>query len=288
MKALRVCNYEVLNFETDHLVYSASGITKIKNNSLTNALKQLIKLKKTEVAYKKIQDILHSQGLCSESTVKFLREISVLGDPPSSTYFEKAVIYCDWEIPLSEAKALKQRSNYKLEIKPLTIPTHIKSATPILFILASLSFDLQKVREIYDQLADNYPSSGISVGFVSGAHFHLTEPYIPTLKNPCAFCTIDRVIHYESLRSSHHHWSRLLGFCNTNRLPMPKAEIDELQHALIIGAISRSIKKLTTHQPIKMTQDKTLHSTTINLDTGNITEDVSVHWPLCRCLERRA
>lgn len=43
MKKIKICNYEILNFEQDPLVYSSAGITKITDEGVFNALKKIVK-----------------------------------------------------------------------------------------------------------------------------------------------------------------------------------------------------------------------------------------------------
>ncbi|MHC6224737.1 McbB family protein [Pseudomonas sp. X10] len=285
MKSLKICNYEILNFETEPLVYSAKGITKITNPNLASALHKIIKLKETGVAPSLIEEILKEEGVHAQSALQFLKDIAILSNDIPAPYFSKAVIYCDWQISPNTEYLANRQNPIQIEIRDLDKNYKPQEPSPTLFILASLKLDYKETRKKYHALIKNNPTSAISMGFISGGHFHLTEPYIPTIKNPCAFCTIDRIIHYESQRSSHHPWSRVLAFCHNHNLPSPKTEIDEFQNALILGAILKIAKKFTTHQTSKTTQDRVLQSITIELDSGRLVEEPSIHWPLCECLE---
>jgi McbB family protein len=129
-----------------------------------------------------------------------------------------------------------------------------------------------------------YPDCGASVGFISGNHFHLTEIHIPAIGNPCAFCTLDRIAHYESLRTSQHHWSKIWSFCHNNNIDLPRAQVNDLHTALIVGTLTSFTTRYTQAPKVKTTQDQVLLSRTINLETGVTSEDISVHWPLCQCL----
>lgn len=288
MKMIRVHNYEILNFENHPLIYSNSGITKITNKGMANALEAMEKHKGTDIPIKTIKNILIKENIQAEHAIGFLKSISILGNTQAKPYFQRVRIFCEWPISPQTITHIEKSSQGTIEIAPVGFIEHIPEATapPTLFIAALSQLNPRRLRDKYNEFLKLYPSCGISIGFISGNHYHITEPHITTIKNPCAFCTIDRIIHYENLRKSQHPWSRLLAYCDATDIPLPAREVDELQKALILGAIIKLGTRFTNNQKIKYTQDMVLRALTINLDNGYITEDPSVHWPLCKCLEK--
>lgn len=290
MKTLKVHNYEILNFDNEPLIYTKNGITRITDQSLANALHEIIKHKDTEIPLDNLISILERESIQTESAMTFLESISVLGEIQKKPHFQKVNIYCDWPNSNEISKHIKNISKGKMEIFPLTDNALLSEKKdsprkPTLFLFALSKLNPKELREQYYKITKAHPSCGISIGFLSGNHFHITEPYIPNIKNPCSFCTIDRIIYYETHRTSQHPWSRLLAFCDSTGISLPRRNIDELQKALILGALIKLGTRFTTLQQNKSTQDKALRSLTINLENGTLSEDPSVHWPLCKCME---
>lgn len=284
MKTIRIYNYEILNFEAEPLIFSASGFTKITDPKITKALERIEKIHAKYITKDNLALILEDANLHPASAIKFLESLSILGETTEPPYFQNAIIYHDLDISEPLKNHLKKKLHGKLEIKNLSRYEPHHTGVPTLFVLVCLKLRPESIRTMYTELMALNPESGASIGFISANHFHLTEAYLPSIGNPCAFCTLDRVAHYETLRTSQHHWSKVWTFCHNNKLDLPKIEIDELQVALVLGSILTFINKFLEAPKRKSTQDQTFLSKTINLDTGAITEDISIHWPLCQCL----
>ncbi|MCO7516908.1 McbB family protein [Pseudomonas guariconensis] len=284
MKTLRIYNYEILNFDSDPMVFSPIGFTKITEPKMAKALQHLAETQSTLLPQDELEQILLSENLNPASGIDFLRSISIIGEHAEPPYFENAIIYTDWDISNELKSYLKRKSHDKTQIRKLPLSKTPKAKTPTLFILAYLKLCPDLLRKTYTAILDSNPDCGISVGFISGKYFHLTEVYIPSIGNPCAFCTLDRIAHYEQLRPSHHHWYKIWAFCRSKKIALPKTAIDELQNALILGTVTSFSNKLIHPQKSKLTQDQTLLSRTLNLENGTFTEDNSIHWPLCQCL----
>ncbi len=235
MKMLRIHNYEILNFDSEPMIFSSTGFTKITDPKLAKALRHIADTQSSLLHRDELEQILTKEGLHLQSSIEFLKSILIVGDQTNAPYFENAILYSDMEIPN-------------------TLKNHIESKSHGVIKTQSL------------------PAT------------HIPEITSPT-RNPCAFCTLDRITHYETLRSSQHHWSKILTFCRAQKIDLPKTPIDDLQTALIIGTITSFISKFTQPQKSKITQDRVLLSRTLNLDDGTLIEDSSFHWPLCQCLE---
>lgn len=284
MKTLRIYNYEILNFDPQPIVFSTAGFTRITDPKLAKALKHLTERQLKHIPQHELEQIFESETLQPESAISFLKSILIIGEPTQLPHFKSVTACIDWEIPDTLKEHIENRTENKLKI---TRPSELNTDThpnPTLFVLAYSKLKPEELRTIYSKLSKNNPDSGISVGFISNHFFHLTEAYIPSIGNPCAFCTLDRITHYERLRASQHHWSKIWSFCQSNKIDLPKTPIDELQSALILGTIVSFTNKLTHFQKSKLTQDQVLLSRTLNLSDGSFSEDSSIHWSLCQCI----
>lgn len=283
MKTLRVYNYEILNFDSEPMVFSASGFTRITEPKLIKALQLIEKNQSKYIQPETLEKILRKVHLHPSSAINFLRTLSIIGEPTDPPRFQRTLIYHDLEISTETKHYLESKSNDSLEIRKHSDYALPKTNEPTLVVFACAKLCPHSLKNTYSNLLVSNPQCGASVGFISGNYFHLTEMHIPSIGNPCAFCTLDRIAHYEKLRASQHHWCKIWSFCSNNNIDLPKIQIDELQKSLIIGAIISFTSKLTTPPKSKITQDQVLLSRTINLKTGVTTEDASVHWPLCQC-----
>ena len=284
MKTLRIYNYEILNFDAQPTVFSSTGFTRITDPKIAKALQHITERQSKHIEQHELEKIIESEALQPERTLRFLKSISIIGEPTQLPYFKNTIACIDWQIPDTLKNHIEKRPDNKIQIiktSELNTNTH---PSPTLFLLAYSKLTPEELRRTYTELSKNNPDCGISVGFVSNTFFHLTETYIPSLGNPCAFCTLDRIAHYENLRASQHHWSKIWSFCQSNNIDLPTAIIDDLQSTLILGTIVSFTKKYTHFQKSKFTQDQALLSRTLNLTDGTFTEDSSIHWPLCQCI----
>lgn len=266
------------------MVFSASGFTKITDPKITRALRRIEKTRAKYITEDNLALILEEENLQHASAIKFLETLSILGETTEPPYFQNTIIYHDIELSESLKVHLEERSCGKLKIKNLSHYKPHRTDAPTLFVLVCMKLRPESIRTMYTELLELNPESGASIGFISANHFHLTEAYLPSIGNPCAFCTLDRIAHYETLRTSQHHWSKVWTFCRNNKLDLPKTEIDEFQIVLVLGSIITFANNFLEAPKRKRTQDQTFLSRTINLDNGTTTEDISIHWPLCQCL----
>ncbi|MBC3488458.1 McbB family protein [Pseudomonas sp. SWRI50] len=284
MNTLRIYNYEILNFDTEPMVFSATGFTKITEPNITNALKRIEKIRSKYIHYDALQQLLRDENLHPDTAIQFLKSLLIISEKAETPHIKNTIIYHDLNISDNLRLHLEKTNERNIQLKDLPTNDLPHSDSPTLYVLACLKLCPQSLRNTYTELLKQNPECAISVGFVSGNHFHLTEPHIPAIGNPCAYCTLDRIAHYESKRTSQHYWSKILTFCCANNLDLPRTETDEFQNTLILGAIISFANKLTQAPKSKITQDQTLLSRTLNLDNGTYTEDCSIHWPLCQCL----
>lgn len=287
MKSIRIYNYEILNFDTDPVVFSNAGFTKINDQNILRALQRIENAQSKILERDTLEKILEDEKLQITSAIDFLKSIHVIGETLDAPHFKNTHIYSDLEIPQDLKSYLEKKSNGKLKILDIPSVKVSKFPTPTLCIFACLRLTPKSIKKTYTELLNQNPECGASIGFISGNYFHLTEIHIPSLGNPCAFCTLDRISHYETARSSFHHWSKIWTFCRSRNIDLPKTPIDEFQTILILGSIISFTKKLTQPPKNKVTQDRALLSRTLNLEDGTLTEESNVHWPFCECLEAR-
>lgn len=284
MKTLRIYNYEILNFDAQPTVFSTAGFTRIIDPKLVKALQNMTERQSKDISHHELKQILESEELQPERAISFLKSIFIIGEPTQPPHFKNVTTCIDWEIPETLKNYIEKSPSNKIKIIKASELNTNTQPSPTLFVLAYSKLNPEELRANYTKLLKNNPDCGVSVGFISNHFFHLTETHIPSIGNPCAFCTLDRIAHYESLRASQHHWSKIWSFCQSNDISLPKTTVDELQSTLILGTIASFTNKLTHFQKSKLTQDQVLRSRTLNLSDGSFTEDSSIHWSLCQCI----
>ncbi|MEN5301484.1 McbB family protein [Pseudomonas sp. TWI628] len=287
MNVLRIYNYEILNFDLDPMIFSSTGFTKITEPKIIRALQKIESTQSKYIKHHELEEIFETEKLESKSTLNFLKSLSILGEKAEPPHFHNVIIYHDLDVPLPLIKFYEKKHSNTITIKKIEHFKAPDTCTPTLFVFACLKLHPNSIRSIYTNLTKENPEHGISIGFISNRYFHLTEVHVPSIGNPCAFCTLDRVTYYESKRLSQHPWSKIWAFCCNNNYDLPKAAIDDFQTSLILGTIISFTNKLTQAPKSKYTQDQTLLSRTIDLETGATTEEVSVHWPFCECLGKQ-
>ncbi|MFJ4348865.1 McbB family protein [Pseudomonas sp. NPDC089401] len=283
MKMLRVHNYEILNFESDPVLFTSVGFTRLVDPKITRALARIEGMNAQYLSEKELETVLLTEDLQPTSATHFLKSLSVIGEAACLPHFKSATIFTDLPLPNSLKKHMEEQRYGRLKILPLPVEAPF-AASPALYIFACMTLRPHTIKFLYHDTLKKNPSCAVSIGFVSGNSFHLTEAYLPEIGNPCAFCTLDRISYYENLRGSHHNWSNIWAFCNSNNMDMPTAPLNEYQATLIMGSIAEYADKLTRAPKFRVTQDRNLTSRTLNLQNGALTEDSSIHWPLCECI----
>ncbi|MCU0126568.1 McbB family protein [Pseudomonas vlassakiae] len=284
MNALRIFNYEILNFDQEPMVFSSTGFTKITEPKIIRALQTMGATHAKYINLHELEQIFETESLEPKSALNFLESLSILGKKVEPPHFQKVIIYHDLDISTPLKDFYEKKHNSTITFKKIEQFEVLNHSIPTLFIFACLKLRPDAIRSHYTRIMKENPEHGASIGFISNHHFHLTEVHVPSIGNPCAFCTLDRVTYYESKRASQHPWSKVWAFCCRNNYDLPKTDVDDLQTSLILGTIISFTNKLTLAPKFKYTQDQVLLSKTIDLDTGATTEEISTHWPFCQCL----
>lgn len=279
---LNIYNYELLNFDSASAIISEKGIARVDSPAMLKLLKEL---KSVECITKSdLNTMCSNHSLDPTSAYNFLKTAIRIEGEKNIHHFNTALIAHDW----GETSSLKKILSSEIEnlsvcdIKNLAISTN-KQNEHYVIILCS-HYNYTNIKKLYFNIAKQWPKSAISVCYGSADLFHISQPYIPEIGNPCHFCTIDKLISNEIHSSSANTWSRLLNFCKGKSIDLPCTKLTLLQESLLLGAIARTIRLVSGATITHKYQDNILQATTINLSTGHISQSSATHWHLCDCL----
>lgn len=285
---LTFSEYDILNLSREPLLISSNGVSKINSLQLLSVLQELKTQHGTSIKKTLFNKIISDHKLAQKETYLFLENAIGLKPRPAEIYFKKVLITHDWK----DHQELKTIINQELKCEHAIILEHdtlvnyAKNKAYFIKIICT-EYNYAKLKKLYFDLADSAPLSAICVGYLSGGLFHISQPYIASVGNPCHFCTIERQINYERRKNTQNNWSALLSFCSERNIATPSQNLTLLQRSLALGAIVQKIKLHTEHGAGFRHQDNTFTSTTIDLSTGAITEELSPHWHSCNCLRSK-
>lgn len=285
---LTFSEYDILNLPRESLLVSSNGISKVNSPQLLSALQELKTQHGTLIEKTQFNKIILNHKLAPKETYQFLENAIGLKPRPTDIYFKKALIIHDWKDHQEFETIINQelKCEHQVILEHDALVSHVKNKAYFIKIICT-QYNHAKLKKLYFDLADSAPLSAICVGYLSGDLFHISQPYVANIGNPCHFCTIERQINYEKCRSTSNSWSALLSFCNERNIATPSQNLNLLQRNLALGAIVQKIKLHTEHGAGFRHQDNTLTSTTIDLSTGAITEELHPHWHSCNCLRSK-
>jgi McbB family protein len=282
---IKICNYEILNFDDDRILISEKGIHKINNSKLWDALSEINSLTDKEIENNELSEIIARHGLPHDSTVDYLKKTLKIREALNLAPYEKVIIIHD----LSNAKRLECHAHNEI-IKDCEIfqtrnfePETIRN-TKNFFVLLAEKYNYQKLSELYFKIATLAPQSAICVAYSISDCYCVSQPYIPEIGNPCHFCGLDRLIDYETRLKSNSSWASLLHFCKGKGINIPVKKKTFLQDSMAFGLIFQRVNLYTSPGSARRHQDSVLASATMNLTTGLISEEIISHWFLCKCL----
>lgn len=151
-------------------------------------------------------------------------------------------------------------------------------------VLLCHSYNYNKVKELYFDVARASPKSAISVCWRMGNIFCVGQPYVAEIGNPCHFCIVDRLLNNESVVPAKNNWAGVLAFCKERHLDAPAKPLSLYQEMIVIGAIIKGVKFFTEYGEGNRYQDNILHGTYLKLNDGQIFEESNSHWYMCDCL----
>lgn len=281
---LSMSNYDILNLTHDALVVSDRGISKISSPPLLNALSRLKNY--STITRSELDEILTENGLNPETAYTFL-ESAISIRPAYAPHFEKVFIIHDWKGAIDLEKLLREEIKTPLEFHKLPFTPSAETIEPnkkYYILIIPDYYNYHQLHNLHFSLASQLPESAISVCHHSCNSYHISQPYIPAIGNPCHFCNIGRMIHYENQHTSTQSWSKLLTFCGERRIPIPNKRLSLLQEALVLGALIKKIGIISHPGDNLCYQDNILQTTLIDFNNNHIDEYTPPHWHLCDCL----
>ncbi|MBM9484927.1 McbB family protein [Pseudomonas sp. ICBG1301] len=279
---IAIPNYQILNFETGSLVVSDIGISKVHSQPLLKALRQL-QLSRL-MTRDELDEVLSENGLSAGGAFEFLEKIVPLR-AMDGLYFEKTIIVHSWEGKEGFEDLFRQGVSGVIEFKSFSDDVVKAVAGSRCFIvLLCHSYDYESLKRMHFELAKLSPFSAISVCWPMGGFFCIGQPYIAEVGNPCHFCTVDRLVHNESVMRAKNNWASALAFCKNNHVSMPFKKLSLYQELIVVGAIVRSIKFFTESGVLRKYHDDVLCASYLQLSDGRIFQEPASHWYLCDCL----
>ncbi|BCX67472.1 McbB family protein [Pseudomonas izuensis] len=280
---LNIQSYEILNFTSENLLVSKRGVSKINSLSLLAALSKLQSYRSISKA--ELSDMLSEHGLNPDAAYEFLEKTISIKEATDDLYFEKAVVAHDWGEDSDLERLLKCEITTPLEVcESLDSLSDSVLGKNFYIVILCKNYDYDRIKEIYFNLADVAPGSAISIGYRTGSSYCISQPYLPRVGSPCHFCNIDRLMNYEGYKASKNSWSKLLRFCKSKHIAVPVNPLNVLQRSLVVGALIKKIKLLTSPDAERRYQDNILQETHVDFN-GAFVRDVSTsHWYMCDCL----
>lgn len=280
---LSIQNYEILNFNQDHIVVSDKGVSRIKSPSLLEVLKKL--KDRSSITDDELYNLFNEHDLNKEEAYSSLEETINLRVENQSKYFDNVIVAHDWDDPSGFERMLNSELTTDSLVCPLSELQQqiVKNSRQFIAIVCN-NYNYNTLKTLYFRIASDAPESAINVSYVNGQHYIIGQPFIPVTGSPCHFCTIDRLVSHEMYKSSKNTWSRLLNFCRERYMPIPASPLNLYQKSLVIGVLAQKIKLMTGTSDSYRYQDNILHQTTISLSNGQIAESTISHWSMCDCL----
>ncbi|WP_086936633.1 MULTISPECIES: McbB family protein [Pseudomonas] len=279
---LSISNYELLNFENANAIVSEKGIARIDSPAMLKLLKEL---KSVECITKSdLNELFANNNLEPTNAYNFLTSAIHINTAKDINYFKSTLIAHDWKKTSNLEEILSREIEHlsTCSLEDLDLYTPHKEERYIIILCSKYNYT--EIKNLYFSSARKWPKSAISVCYGSSDLFHISQPYIPEIGNPCHFCTIDKLISNETHSPSVNTWSKLLNFCKGKNINLPNTKPTLLQESLILGAIARVSRLVSGTTTSQKYQDNIFQTTTINLSNGHISQASATHWYLCDCL----
>ena len=282
---ISIPNYEILNFETESLVISDMGVSKVHSQPLLKALRQL-KLS-SWMTKDEVDEVLSENGLEADSAFECLKGM-IPFRAVEEIYFEKTVIGHSLRKRRYFEKIFRQELSGILEFKEFSgdVVESIRGGRCFVVLVCQF-YDYNSIKKLHFELAKASPQSAISVCWPMGGFFCIGQPYIAEIGNPCHFCTVDRLANDQSVKHSKSNWASVLAFCKDKHVSIPFKALSLYQEMIVIGAIIRKVKFFTEIGVARKYQDDILYVTYLQLSDGRIFEESNSHWYMCDCLGRQ-
>jgi McbB family protein len=282
---LTFIDYNLLRLQKNTLLISDCGATKITSKRLHAALIELKATGKKSIDTDELNQIFTNNKLPTKNTKHFLESAINLKAAPDNPYYEKTIILHDWPVKgeLEAIASQELNAEHAFFYNDSALIEESKNGAKFIKII-NMQYDYSRIKNLYFKLIRLAPASAISVSYLTGKIFHVGQPYINELGNPCHFCIIDRQLNYEQRNPSRNNWTALMRFCHDQNIASPSQHLNLLQRNLAAGAILRKISLHTEYDVGRRFQDNAVSTTSVDLDTGTLTEEIVSHWHSCDCL----
>jgi McbB family protein len=279
---LSLYNYELLNFAGANAIISEKGIARIDSPAMFKLLKELKTVE--HISKAELDALSSSHNLDPTDAYDFLKTAIRIEGEKDIHHFNSILIAHDWGETSNLEKILSgEIENLKVCDLQNFAPSSLNGQGHYVIILCS-RYNYTAIKNLYFNIAKQWPTSAISVCYGNADLFYLSQPYIQSIGNPCHFCTVDKLISNEMHSSSNNTWTKLLDFCKAQSIDLPSAKLTLLQKSLLLGAIARAIRLVSGTSITRKYQDNILQGTTINISNGQITQVSATHWHSCDCL----
>lgn len=284
---LKIQNYNILNFNNQNIIISEKGVARVNSPTLLEVITKLNN--RPNITDDKLYDLFHEHNLDKGDAYLSLETMLGLRKENEDAYFKRTLIIHDWENHNQLESLIKSELPDTVVTYPIpNLDLSIEKGEKTFVVLLCKNYDYQKIKKYYFSFTSNHPDSAISVAYINGDHFIISQPYVPTLGSPCHFCTIDRLIENEAHQPSKNTWSGLLNFCRSKKTSVPAPRLSMYQQTLIIGALIQKIKLIAGNGDSYRYQDNVLQETRISLSNGELSEFSIAHWCMCDCLRIKA
>lgn len=282
---LKIHNYEMLNFESQKLIISEKGISKINSDPLWSVLRELQESQDGTITDAALNELIIKNELPNPTTRNFLNTAIKIQNHLKNPYFEEVLIIHNLKNATPLSKILSEEVTRKCKIIPISKLNieRLKNKRIFLHFFCE-QYDYHTLHNNFFEISEKLPQAALCVSYFTADSFCVSQPFIPETGSPCHFCAIDRISSYEDYTSSNNSWTKLLRFCKKNSIVTPAKELSLLQRSLAYGLLVQRINFYTTQHMSRRYQDSVFSSATINLHTGEITEEIVPHWFLCTCL----
>ncbi|NMZ23068.1 McbB family protein [Pseudomonas proteolytica] len=280
---ITIPSYEILNLESEDLIVSELGISRIHSKPLLSALRKLSS--RLVMAEDEINEVFSEHGLMPSCAFDFLEAAVGLRRDVGEIYFKKTIFVSDWNGRVELEKLLRSELSTCIELLGFSDDLlSLVAGKQYFIVLLCESYDYHAIKKIYFELAISAPESAISVCHRMGDVFCIGQPYMRSIGNPCHFCSVDKVINSERISPARNSWAKIMEICRVNHIEVPSKALTLYQEIVTLGAIIRKVRFYTELGNSKLYQDNILQASYLNLINGVVTEDVCVHWYMCDCL----
>lgn len=270
--------YQTIEADACHLILGKHGLSTVTNQTLWNFLTEWAvtpNITKTQI----VHEIDHTD-LDRSDTIKFLEE-TIGFKSEAKGFFSATRIFYEASNPFERIVNRVFPGELDIVISCSELP-ETKHGDSNLDILLFCDPTMEASKESYQQHIKKNPHNGVLAGYFSNNQFVLTSPHLTDIGNPCAYCTLDRALHYLKIRKTSSSWALITKYFTEYRIPLPPPILTELHIPMIASFISLTIDLYTSENRASH-QDDVYLERSLDLSTGDVSKALPTHWYLCNC-----